>query len=132
MCDHGITRTTKVKNKLNGSIYSASIDSCIAPIISTLQKIGVITVASCCGHGKWHGHILLLDGRLIVIDDSMPIKILNKGVIAYEDIFEERGQYWSEKMESNAGLYSQFSLLLMAMIHKNPSIKRRKFICLPD
>lgn len=35
------------------------IDSCIAPIVRALNDAGVITVASCCGHGKRPGNIAL-------------------------------------------------------------------------
>lgn len=46
------------------------IDRCIAPIVSALVEGGVDTAASCCGHGKGPGNILLHDGRaLLVFDD---------------------------------------------------------------
>ena len=34
-------------------------DACIKPIISALNKAGIKTVASCCGHGKICGSIVL-------------------------------------------------------------------------
>lgn len=43
------------------------VDSCIAPIVRALNDAGVITVASCCGHGKRPGNIALADGREIII-----------------------------------------------------------------
>lgn len=43
------------------------IDSCIAGIVRALNDAGVITVASCCGHGKRPGSIALSDGREIVV-----------------------------------------------------------------
>lgn len=43
------------------------VDSCIAPIVRALNDAGVITVASCCGHGKRPANIALADGREIVI-----------------------------------------------------------------
>ena len=43
------------------------IDSCIAPIVEALQKNGIDMRGSCCGHGKAFGHILLEDGRVLVI-----------------------------------------------------------------
>jgi hypothetical protein len=43
------------------------VDSCIAPIVRALNDAGVITVASCCGHGKQPGNIALADGREIII-----------------------------------------------------------------
>ncbi len=43
------------------------IDSCIAPIIRALNKAGIKTEASCCGHGKNKGTIILADGRTLFI-----------------------------------------------------------------
>lgn len=43
------------------------VDSCIAPIVRALNGAGVVTVASCCGHGKRPGNIALADGREIII-----------------------------------------------------------------
>lgn len=43
------------------------IDSCIVDIVRALNDAGIITVASCCGHGKRPGNIALLDGREIII-----------------------------------------------------------------
>lgn len=48
---------------------SKAIDSCIAAIVDALNKGGVRTTGSCCGHGKSHGDILLADGRALVIRD---------------------------------------------------------------
>jgi hypothetical protein len=46
------------------------VDSCIAPIVRALNAMGVVTVASCCGHGKRPGNIALADGReLIIVPD---------------------------------------------------------------
>lgn len=46
-----------------------AIDFCIAPIVDALNKGGIATTGSCCGHGKSHGDILLADGRALVIRD---------------------------------------------------------------
>lgn len=43
------------------------IDSCIAGIVRALNNAGIVTVASCCGHGKRPGNIALSDGREIII-----------------------------------------------------------------
>jgi hypothetical protein len=43
------------------------VDSCIAPIVSALNRAAIRTTSSCCGHGKDAGHILLDDGRGLVI-----------------------------------------------------------------
>lgn len=44
-----------------------SCDECIHPIVAALNNAGLQTVASCCGHGKRAGNIILKDGREILI-----------------------------------------------------------------
>lgn len=44
-----------------------AIDRCIAPIVRALNTAGIRTDASCCGHGKGNGSIILSDGRELVI-----------------------------------------------------------------
>lgn len=43
------------------------VDSCIAQIVDTMNRAGLATVASCCGHGHRPGVISLADGRELVI-----------------------------------------------------------------
>jgi len=43
------------------------IDLCIADVVAALNAANIITVASCCGHGKMDGSVLLEDGREIII-----------------------------------------------------------------
>jgi hypothetical protein len=43
------------------------IDACIADIVDALNKGGIQTVTSCCGHGRAEGHIVLRDGRTLRI-----------------------------------------------------------------
>lgn len=43
------------------------IDRCIAPIVRALNEGGVLTVASCCGHGTSDGSIVLGDGRELFV-----------------------------------------------------------------
>lgn len=42
-------------------------DSCIFPIIEALNKGGIKTIYSCCGHGSNLGYIKLKDGRIFII-----------------------------------------------------------------
>ena len=49
-------------NKIN-----SGIDECIRPIVRALNDCGMETIASCCGHGKTNGNIVLKDGREIII-----------------------------------------------------------------
>jgi len=44
-----------------------TIDKCIASIVKVLEHNGVRMLASCCGHGKGDGSILLLDHTHVVI-----------------------------------------------------------------
>jgi hypothetical protein len=43
------------------------VDACLADVVLALNKGGVATTASCCGHGKESGSILLRDGRELVV-----------------------------------------------------------------
>ncbi len=46
------------------------IDACIAPIVDALNRAGVRTDGSCCGHGQYPGWIVLHDGRLLTITEN--------------------------------------------------------------
>lgn len=46
------------------------VDSCIAAIVNALQAAGIDMLASCCGHGKEAGYILLADGREVRIMEA--------------------------------------------------------------
>lgn len=43
------------------------IDICIADIVAALNAGNIVTLASCCGHNKIPGTIILEDGREIII-----------------------------------------------------------------
>ena len=43
------------------------IDFCIHHIVAALNAGGVRTTASCCGHRKMKGNIILEDGRVLII-----------------------------------------------------------------
>ena len=45
------------------------IDSCIAPLVQTLNNGGIKTTSSCCGHEKTFGEIWLQKGVLLIIND---------------------------------------------------------------
>ena len=47
------------------------VDACLAPVVQALNDVGIATVASCCGHGKFPGSIVLADGREWVLAASM-------------------------------------------------------------
>ena len=51
-------------DKLNGDWISANggipVDQCIGNEVENLITKGIITVYSCCGHGKWHSEAMAL------------------------------------------------------------------------
>lgn len=58
------------------------IDKCISDIVRALSQAGILMRASCCGHGKHNGSIILQDGRELVITYWKNKKSL--GVVAEE------------------------------------------------
>ena len=50
---------------LNGRVRC--LDRCIGHIVAALNAGGIRTAASCCGHMKHHGSIVLEDGRELLI-----------------------------------------------------------------
>ena len=59
--EYNCTIPMPIKRRVEG------IDFCISDIVASLNASNIITVASCCGHGKEHGIISLEDGRQIII-----------------------------------------------------------------
>ena len=43
------------------------VDICIADLVAALNAANIITAASCCGHSKFIGSIILDDGRVLDI-----------------------------------------------------------------
>ncbi len=43
------------------------IDSCIAVLVEALNRHGLLTLSSCCGHGHGPGKIELQDGRILLV-----------------------------------------------------------------
>ena len=66
MCKHGTTKPALVM-KADGSWDFVDVDACIQPIIESLNVAGLVTIASCCGHGNRPGNIALADGREIIV-----------------------------------------------------------------
>lgn len=64
MCEWGNTVVVEIDG------IPRDIDKCIVPIICALNSAGLKTIASCCGHGKQPGSIVLADGREIRIFDK--------------------------------------------------------------
>ena len=73
MCEYGDTVPILVKIPVDLSCTGETrwvakpIDRCIATIVEALQCAGIDMRASCCGHGRRPGEILLQDGRILQI-----------------------------------------------------------------
>ena len=63
-CDLGTGECT-VPTHVSGR--RRDIDFCIADIVAALNAANIVTVASCCGHGKRDGDIILEDSRFLRI-----------------------------------------------------------------
>jgi hypothetical protein len=61
MCEWGNTKVIEIDG------VGRDIDSCIVSIVVALNEAGMKTIASCCGHGKQPGSVVLEDGREIRI-----------------------------------------------------------------
>lgn len=57
------------------------IDVCIADIVAALNAANITTVASCCGHNKINGNIILEDGRCLVIKKFKEEDFIMKNVL---------------------------------------------------
>lgn len=56
---------------LGGRLHG--IDYCIADIVAALNAAGIVTVASCCGHGdESRASIVLADGREVSVAGHTP------------------------------------------------------------
>jgi len=67
VCNQGTTVKVKLSKPDYRDHQFADIDLCIAPIVAALNRSGIHTEASCCGHGKIPGRISLRDGRELII-----------------------------------------------------------------
>ena len=70
-CELG-TYECQIPMPINGRLRY--IDYCIADIVGSLNSNNIVTEASCCGHGKMDGSIILQDGREIIIKNVKGIK----------------------------------------------------------
>lgn len=77
MCKHGETKLCYVPIEAEDSHTGKfrwdwkAVDSCIADLVDTLNKYGILTRSCCCGHGKSKGTIILHSGTTIDLPDNM-------------------------------------------------------------
>jgi hypothetical protein len=64
-CCHSGAYTCQIIMPINGRV--CGIDICISDVVAALNASGLITEASCCGHGENRGRITLADGRELFI-----------------------------------------------------------------
>ena len=60
----------RILMRLPGGTRDEAIDPCLAPIVKALNDGGILTAASCCGHGGGMGDIWLDDGRVLAVFDD--------------------------------------------------------------
>jgi hypothetical protein len=104
MCKQGTHSTIKVISN-NIVVRLKTIDACIAPIVQTLNEVGIETVACCCGHGKFPGVISLKDGREILIARNYDEARLMESVIPKDEKAKKKCEYqdstWCHKLNSD-------------------------------
>lgn len=66
MCKWGDTVVLQNKDP-KATRKSFNVDRCIAPMVKALNDAGIYTLASCCGHGKLAGSIILVGGQELII-----------------------------------------------------------------
>lgn len=69
MCDKRASVNVCIQNKF------VRVDECLRETIWALNRSGVITVASCCGHGHYHPTILVRNKKGEIYDIFSGIKI---------------------------------------------------------
>jgi hypothetical protein len=75
MCEHGnevlmdLCIPANLSHNGKTHVKRVGVDSCIAPLVRALNDVGLVTISSCCGHGRSSGSVLLLDGRRLEISD---------------------------------------------------------------
>lgn len=60
-----VTFANQVRMPIKGR--TPCIDWCIHPLVAALNAANITTVASCCGHEKMYGNIILEDGRTLIV-----------------------------------------------------------------
>jgi hypothetical protein len=87
---HHPTKPVFCRSSSNDVGRVVEIDECIAPIIDAMQKGGIYTLTSCCGHGKGDGYILLENGGLTVWKE----KTREAAVTRYKKDFQAKSGEW--------------------------------------
>jgi len=91
MCKWGTNTEVKLFEPRTNGMKTARVDSCIAPIVQALNSAGIKTIASCCGHNKRQGNIVLGDERelFIIPNYKFARKLDNKLSNIWGEIMQE-------------------------------------------
>ena len=105
MCEWGNVNDVKIKGHFNKNGKPFYVDKCIANLIQALNDGGVSTVASCCGHGKGFGNIILRDGReLIIMPDYESSRRAEKKISPLKHKIKKRLFVWWMEFKVFVGL----------------------------
>jgi len=89
MCKWGTTKKVKLHRRYRDSCY-ADVDSCIANLVRALNRSGIMTIASCCGHNKRPSNIVLEDGReMFIVKNYKQARELDELFPSLESIITE-------------------------------------------
>lgn len=89
MCEQGDTVSMPIGVPAwlsrSGKAYTetVAVDRCIAALVRAINDGGIATVASCCGHGRITGNIILADGRELEIFPNRQFAQKYRGVSLY-------------------------------------------------
>lgn len=76
MCEHGDTVTldllipAHLSHTGEARRKPCQIDRCISELVTALNNAGITTIASCCGHGKRPGSIILHNEQELIISSG--------------------------------------------------------------
>lgn len=91
MCEHGNYKDVEVIQQRN--IQTVKVDSCIADEVAEMNRAGIVTVGSCCGHGESgiHPHVLIEENSVNIAESTgyHPTKYFH-GPNDYRGIYEVR------------------------------------------
>jgi len=85
---------------VNGKVVA--IDHCISRIVAALNAANIRTIASCCGHQKTYGDIMLKDGRVLIVLPRAP-----NGREEWKEVLEGSLLNQSDNPESNERIRQQ-------------------------
>ena len=101
MCKWGTTVQVRLcePREISGR-REVPVDSCIAPLVQALNDARIQTAASCCGHGKGPGNIVLADGRELYVWPSFEASRELDEVLP--SLIARRRDLWPEKEEGES------------------------------